>query len=93
MVKEISGAGPDRVFLGKSARSDKPRKVSSGSKGDDAPEAVVGGEVKGLVERVKAAEVYRKERVHQVLEKFQRGELITSETVREAARKILEGGI
>jgi hypothetical protein len=53
---------------------------------------VVSSELRGLIDRIKHAETFRKERVHQVLEKLQRGELVTSETVREAAERILREG-
>jgi len=93
MVKEVSGAGPEHLSFQKTPRTDKSKRPPAPAGGKNPVESAVGGELRGLIERVKAAETYRKERVHQVLEKLQRGELITSEAVREAARRILEEGV
>jgi len=93
MVKEVSGAGPEHLSFEKTPRTDKSKRSPLPPKGKRSVETTAGGELRSLIERVKAAETYRKERVHQVLEKLQRGELITSEAVREAARRILEEGV
>jgi hypothetical protein len=53
---------------------------------------VVSSELRELIDRVKQAENYRKERVHQVWEKLRRGELLAAEALREAAEKILDEG-
>lgn len=96
MVEEISGTGSDRPD--RLSRSDRAKTGESGSaadapQGSKVPEVVVSSELRVLIDRVKQAETYRKERVHEVLEKLQRGELVTSETVREAAERILREGI
>ena len=93
MVREIEGAGPDRIHLRKTPRAEPTAFSPLEGRTAEESEALVGAELRGLIERVKSAEVYRKERVHQVLERLQRGELVTSETVREAANRILMEGI
>ncbi|MHC4480230.1 MAG: flagellar biosynthesis anti-sigma factor FlgM [Planctomycetota bacterium] len=96
MVEEIGATGhdrPERLPRGEKAKNSRSESATKGRAGDEAPEVVVSSELKELVDRVRQADVYRKERVHQVLEKLQRGELVTSEAVREAAEKILREGI
>ena len=51
-----------------------------------------GTEVEVMLERLKSAEASGKGRVHQVIKKLQNDELITSESVREAAERLLERG-
>ncbi len=99
MVREITGAGYRRP--GRLQRSDKGR-VRKGDKAQDGssteretgPDVLdeVPGELQALIERVREGEAVRLERVHDVLDKMKRGELITSEAVREAAERILDGG-
>ena len=97
MVEKVDGPGYDR--LGRLSRSGKPETgradgVKRGAaRAEAADETALSGEVWELVNRIKSAETYRKDRVHEVLEKLQRGELINCETVREAAEKILREGI
>ena len=96
MIEEI--LGPDHGRAGRASRSgkaktDEPQSAAKTAGGDKASEVVVSSELTELIDRVKGAENFRKERVHQVLEKLQRGELVTSETGREAAEKILREGL
>ncbi len=97
MVDEIGGPGHDRfdrLSRADRARAEELKKAAADSaRNEEAPEVVVSSELRELIERVKQAKTYRKDRVHQVLEKLERGELVTSETVREAAETILRGGI
>ena len=96
MIEEITGAGPERTDPLPPSRRARERRTegSTGSaQGEQAPEVVVSSELRELISRVKQADVLRKDRVHQVLEKLERGELVTSETVREAAEKILREGL
>jgi len=95
MINEIVGPGrgrPERSSRSGSARPSGLESAAKASGSEDSPEVTVSSELQGLIERVKEAETFRKERVHQVLEKMRRGELIVSETVREAAEKILREG-
>ena len=92
MIDEISGAGRERtdpLAAGRRARVRRAGGRADAAEGTEAPEVVVSSELSELIRRVKLADVVRKDRVHQVLEKLQRGELVTSETVREAAENIL----
>ena len=59
---------------------------------EDEAELAVSPELRCLLDRIKGAETMRKGLVHAVMEKLERGELVTSETVREAAEKILREG-
>ncbi len=60
---------------------------------DDDPDVAVAGELQALLDRIRNSETTRMSRVHEVLEKLQRGELVTSEAVREAAERILREGL
>jgi hypothetical protein len=96
MVEEISGPGQerlDRLSPGDRAKTRQAKKTGDAPPSTQAPEVVVFSELRELIARVKQAETFRKDRVHEVLEKLQRGELVTSEAVREAAEKILREGI
>jgi hypothetical protein len=96
MVEEIAGPGHeslDQVSRSDRARIDKAEKADDAARDNQEPEVEVTSELRELIERVKQADTYRKERIHQVLEKLQRGELITSETVRETAERIIREGI
>jgi uncharacterized protein YheU (UPF0270 family) len=95
MVEHINGPGQDRLDRlspGERARILETRKATEALSSESGPGVVVSSELRGLIDRIKHAETFRKERVHQVMEKLQRGELVTSETVREAAEKILREG-
>ncbi len=96
MVNDIDGAGQRRMDrLARSRDSGSPeavKKRQGPSDGEDS-EVVVSSELRELVERIKGAETFRKARVHDVLEKLKRGELVISETVREAAERLLQEGI
>ena len=96
MVEEIGGTGyhpPDRLSPSGKPRTSGPEGVADARKGAESPEeVVVSSELRELIDRVRQADIHRKERVHQVLEKLQRGELVTSEAVREAAERILRQG-
>ncbi len=95
MVQEIRGSGHDQspgVTRSSGAKVSKPAKPTDSAAGSSASAVEVSGELNDLISRVKQADVFRKDRVHQVLEKLQRGELVTSETVREAAERLLQGG-
>ena len=96
MVDEISGMGAgwlDRILRSNKARSERTDGPADGERlqGDDA-ELAVSAELRALLDRIKNAETMRKGVVHAVLERFERGELVTSETVREAAEQILREG-
>ena len=96
MIDEIAGAGPgrlDRSSPGAAARTRKAERGKGGAGSDEPLDVAVPGGLRALMERVKQADVHRKERVHAVLEKLQRGELVTSETVRLTAEGILRTGI
>ena len=96
MLDEISGLGAG--WLDRLLRSGKaaPQKTTDGAEGapgeSDEAELAVSAELRALLDRIKSAEPLRKGLVHAVLEKLERGELVTSETVREAAEKILQEG-
>ncbi|MFO8008496.1 MAG: hypothetical protein R6V05_12255 [Candidatus Brocadiia bacterium] len=95
MIEEIIGPGHgglDRLSRSEEAGARRADGEKATSDGEQEPSVEVSSELKALIERVKQAGTYRKERVHQVLEKLQRGELVTSETVREAAERILREG-
>ena len=95
MVQEIRGPGHDQspgVTRSNGPKGRKPAKPTDSVAGSGSPAVEVSGELNDLISRVKQAEVFRKDRVHQVLEKLQRGELVTSETVRDAAERLLQGG-
>lgn len=96
MLDEISGLGSgwlDRLLRSSRSKSGRTRRREDAeSAGADEAELDVSPELRALLERVKAAETTRKGLVHAVLEKLERGELVTSETVREAAEKILREG-
>jgi hypothetical protein len=96
MIEEVGGLGPEwleRLLKGTGTRPQDTEKRSRASSDDMEPDVPVTVELRQMMERVKGAEGYRKERVHQILERLQRGELVTSETVREAAETILREGI
>ena len=96
MIEEVAGAGRERtdpLLPGRRARVRRAEGQADPAGSKQAPEVVVSSELRELISRVKQADVIRKDRVHQVLEKLQRGELVTSETVREAAEKILGTGV
>ena len=96
MVDEISGLGAgwlDRVLRSGKARSERTDGPVDGGRGQgDETELNVSPELRALLDRIKGAETMRKGAVHAVLEKLERGELVTSETVREAAEQILREG-
>lgn len=95
MIDEINGPGHghlDRLARNGKTNARETGRAPGGEADSDAAELEVSGELRSLIERIKAAETYRKDRVHQVLEKLQRGELVTSEAVREAAERILQEG-
>ncbi len=96
MIDEITG--PSHRDLERPGRADKARGPSAtgdgaGCEPTEPPSIEVSSELKQLIERVKSAQTYRKEVVHRVLERLQKGELITSESVREAAETILREGL
>ena len=96
MVEEIGVPGFERPGpLPRSSRTaaGRSKDAAGAPQSEEDSEVVVSSELKELINRVKQAEGFRKERVHEVLEKLQRGELVTSETVREAAESILREGI
>jgi hypothetical protein len=95
MIEEILGPGhgrADRLSGSGKARTPESERAPGRPGSARLPDVIVSSELRELIERVKSAETFRKERVHQVLEKLQRGELVTSETVIEAAERILGGG-
>ena len=96
MVEEISGLGAgwlDRLLRSGKARSGRADGPADGDHvlGDEA-ELAVSADLRALLDRIKSAETMRKGVVHAVLEKFERGDLVTSETVRDAAEQILREG-
>ena len=96
MVDEIGVPGydrSDRLTRADRRKIGEPRKAADLARGDGEPEVEVASELRELIARVRRAETVRKHRVHQVLEKLQRGELVTSETVREAAERLLREGV
>ena len=96
MLDEISGLNAgwlDRLLRGGKARAGRAAEAGDAEPGQgDEPELAVSAELRALLDRIKGAETMRKGLVHAVLEKLERGELVTSETVREAAEKILREG-
>jgi len=96
MVDEISGLGAgwlDRLLRSGKANTRRTGEAGKGSVGEsDEAELAVSPELRALLDRIRSAETLRKGLVHAVLEKLERGELVTSETVREAAEKILREG-
>ena len=95
MADEISPVGQDRLSrLSESGKAKVNASESSAAapRSDEASEPVVSPELRELIDRIKQAENYRKERVHQVWEKLQRGELLVPEALRETAEKILSEG-
>ena len=95
MIEEIDAAGNDRLDRlspGERTRTDESGRAAQTPQGGKAQEVVVSSGLTELIDRVKQAESFRKERVSQVLEKLQLGELVTSETVRGAAERILNEG-
>ena len=96
MVDEISGLGAgwlDRVLRSGKARTQKADGPAERDQADgDQTDLAVSADLRTLLDRIKSAETSRKGTVHAVLEKFERGELVTSETVREAAEQILREG-
>jgi hypothetical protein len=96
MVREISGPGYDS--LGRVNRNDRSRTRRGQDKAGKTADKTSGAselptELHSLIERVKQDDTVRLERVHAVLEKLDKGELVTSETVRRAAERILRGGV
>ncbi len=94
-MRRIQGtgrSGPEPLSRRGNAPSQSTGRVENASTFESASEVSFTNELQSLITRVRSADTFRKERVHQVLEKMQRGELITSETVREAAERILRGG-
>ncbi len=96
MLDEISGLGSgwlDRLLRSSKA---KPGRTEEGERADlgedDEAELAVSADLSALLARIKGAETLRKGLVHAVVEKLNRGELVTSETVRDAAEKILREG-
>ncbi len=96
MVEEIAGAGEgelDRLSrTGKTQDQSAARKPAP-ARDQQEPAVQLSGDLRELIDRIRHARTFRKEKVHRVLEKLQEGELVTSETVREAAEKILREGI
>ena len=96
MVEEIGGPAHgdlDRLARSGRAKTHPTDGSAAAPVGANEPESVLPTELRELIERVKSAETFRKDRVHQVLEKLERDELVTSETVREAAEKLLREGL
>ena len=97
MVREISGPGFDS--LGRARKTDRSNsRRAQGNTGEQTEEKTAASselptELQSLIERVKQDDTVRLERVHAVLEKLQEGKLVTSDTVREAAERILQGGV
>lgn len=97
MVEEITGPGYEPLGRARRARTRKTD-TTDHAQGDGQPKEIdesdeLPGELQTLIDRIRKGEAYRLERVHEVLEKLQRGELVTSETVRRAAERILREGL
>jgi hypothetical protein len=96
MIEEITGPGHgelDRLARSGKAKAHPTEEKDAPAAAEEESEVEVSSELRALIDRIKHAETFRKERVHEVLEKLQRGELVTSETVREAAERILREGL
>lgn len=96
MIEEVNGAahGPlDRLSRSGKGKAPESEEIGATAEEDEGAEVVVSSELRVLIERIKQAGTFRKDRVHQVLEKLRRGELVTSETVREAAERLLQEGL
>ena len=79
MVREISGPGFDS--LGRARKTDRSNsRRAQGNTGEQTEEKT-------------AASSELPTELHAVLEKLQEGKLVTSDTVRQAAERILQGGV
>lgn len=96
MLDEISGLGAgwlDRLLRSSKAKAGRTEKGESADLAeDDKAELAISPDLSALLDRIKGAETMRKGLVHAVIKKLNRGALVTSETVRDAAEKILREG-
>jgi len=83
-AENVSPSGKPSAKDLKNAKVDHEERETSG--------VTVSISLQSVMQRVREAEAYRKERVHQVLEKIQDGTLLSSEALREAADRILREG-
>ena len=96
MVREIGGPGIDPAksdALRDALKSAEVGKTTQSSQAETTDGVEVSGELSELISRVKQADSVRKDRVHEVMQKLQNGTLVTPESIREAAKQMLDGGI
>lgn len=98
MVREIGGPGidPTRSDTLRDALKPVPQlreKTTPASESETTEGVTLSGDLNELINRVKQADNIRKDRVHEVMQKLQNGRLVTPESIREAARQLLEGGV
>ncbi len=95
MVEGIEGPTPDSLRQAAESRNSDVEKTqqrglteTAGTDEDTATE--VDSELEALLERVKASDAVRKEKVHLVSEKLASGELLSTEAIRGASERIAE---
>ena len=96
MLEEVTGSGRGGLrplSPGEKARARAAERTADRPADGGGVQGEVADELRALVERVKQADTFRKERVHAVLEKLQKGELVTPDAVRQAAQRILLEGL
>lgn len=93
MVKPVDGAGgvdPRKISKSGGARSGEVENISGREGGEEEGAIVRGsGDLQRLVGRIRAADDVRKSRVHEVKDLVNNDELVTEESIRNAAEKLL----
>lgn len=90
--KTTSDRPADVIDSAKSGARGTGQRVSGEARTREDVAAEVSSQVEGLMERIRSADAVRKERVHQVAQKLQHGELLSADAIRAAAERIAEGG-
>jgi len=92
VISEIGAAGPNRpdgVFRGNNRGAEDAKNTGAEREQKKDTDTVVSSKLQGLVNRILAEGRVRPERIQQVKEKMQRGQLVTPDSVRNAAARLL----
>lgn len=93
MVNPVDGSGgvePRKISKSVGARPGEASEVSEGEEsGQDKASVRRSGDLQKLVGKIRAADDIRKNRVHEVREMVQNDELLTQESIENAAERLL----
>ena len=95
MVEKIGPTGKNPLGGVPPGKNSKGKKAAEGAEETKPPEKLkpkVSSKLQKFIDSVREAEPIRKNRVHEVLKKLERGELLAPESIREAAEKLLREG-